>query len=354
MPAVPLPFFTFAILLILLTKVCLQRASGYRSTATFIAGCALLVLMSALRWQFDAPLLRQMQSLIAIALPALAWRCFARLTGRSGKQELTISIVPPVMALGLNLAAPAITDAVLMALYVGYGCALIGTAYQGPDAFIFTRLNDAGPAARMAFLAGSFLCFSGLTDLAIAVDFSLYQGQQAPQLVALSQAILLPFICLAIVYNGKSVPLDESTPAVETQHKSEELALLCQRVEARLCEQSLYLSPDLTLNTLARRMGIPARQISQAVNQSRGCNVSQWINRFRIHHAQRLLLASNAPVTEIMLEAGFATKSNFNREFTRISGMSPTEYRRSAEEARRPDVEMRQSHQQGADEYRCG
>ncbi|HBC80814.1 MAG TPA: AraC family transcriptional regulator, partial [Escherichia sp.] len=41
--------------------------------------------------------------------------------------------------------------------------------------------------------------------------------------------------------------------------------------------------------------------------------------------------------------AGFATKSNFNREFTRISGMSPTEYRRSAQEALTPDVEMRQS-----------
>lgn len=350
MPAVPLPFFTFAILLILLTKVCLQRASGYRSTATFIAGCALLVLMSALRWQFDAPLLRQIQSLVAIALPALAWRCFAQLTERSSRHKLAISLIPSAIALGLNLGVPATTDAVLMALYVGYGCALIGTAYQGPDAFIFTRLNDARPAALMAFLAGSFLCFSGLTDLAIAVDFSLYQGQQAPQLVALSQAILLPFICLAIVYNGKSVPPDESTPAVETQHKSEELALLCQRVEARICEQSLYLSPDLTLNTLARKMGIPARQISQAVNQSRGCNVSQWINRFRIHHAQRLLLASNAPVTEIMLEAGFATKSNFNREFTRVSGMSPTDFRHSAEGVLTPDAETHSSRQQAAGE----
>lgn len=354
MPAVPLPFLTFVILLMLLTKVCLQRGYGYRSTATFIAGCALLVLMSALRWQFDALYLRQIQSIVAIALPPLAWRCFARLTERSGRQKLAICLIPSAIALGLNLVAPATTDAVLMALYVGYGCTLIGTAYQGPDAFIFTRLNDAGPAARMAFLAGSFLCFSGLTDLAIAVDFSFYQGHQAPQLVALSQAILLPFICLAIIYNGKNVPPDEGIPATESQNNSEALALLCQRVEARLCEQSLYLSPDLTLNTLARRMGIPARQISQAVNQTQGCNVSQWINRFRIHHAQRQLLATDASVTEIMLEAGFATKSNFNREFTRISGMSPTEYRRSAEEALTPAVETRPSRQQGADGYRCG
>jgi AraC-like DNA-binding protein len=35
------------------------------------------------------------------------------------------------------------------------------------------------------------------------------------------------------------------------------------------------------------------------------------------------------PVTEIMLEAGFSTKSNFNREFLRVQGMSLSEWRKS-------------------------
>lgn len=196
MPAIPFPWYTLSILLILLLKVCLQRPAGYRSSATFIAGCSLLVLMSALRWQFDLVLLRQLQSIVAIALPPLAWHCF---TGQRLRHKIAAFVVPPALALALNLIAPATTDAVLMLLYIGYGCALIRTARQGSDTFIFRRLSDSGTTSSLAFTAGGFLCFSGLTDLAIALNFHFYQGQQAPQLVAISQAILLPFICFAIV-----------------------------------------------------------------------------------------------------------------------------------------------------------
>ncbi len=88
-------FYTFSILVILLLKVCLQRAPGYRSAAIFISGCALLVFMSALRWQFDAVILRQLQSIVAIALPPLAWRCFARLTTQSRPQKFPRYLIAP-------------------------------------------------------------------------------------------------------------------------------------------------------------------------------------------------------------------------------------------------------------------
>jgi AraC-like DNA-binding protein len=335
MPAIPVPFYTLSLLLMLLAKVWLQRPSGYRTLATFITGCALLVLMTALRWQFDALILRHLQSMLAIALPPLAWRCFARVTDQSRTSERLASLLPPVIALVLNLIAPISTDFVLMLLYIGYGGALIWTAYRGADAFVLARLTDARSTSVMAFLAGVFLCFSGLTDVAIMLDFAWYDGLQAPRLVALSQAILLPFICLAILYSGKKIPAADATPLippadVQSVEVDSDLVTLCERLERRLTEQQLFLNSDLTLDLLARKWVSPARQISRAVNAVRGCNVSQWINGFRIHHAQHLLLTTDAPVTSIMLEAGFATKSNFNREFVRISGVSPTEFRRAA------------------------
>lgn len=338
MPAIPFPWYTFSILLILLLKVILQRPAGYRSSATFIAGCSLLVLMSALRWQFDLRLLRQLQSIVAIVLPPLAWHCFASFTEQSPRQKIAAFVVVPALALALNLIAPTITDTVLMLLYIGYGSALIRTAKQGGDRFIFSRLSDSGPTALLAFISGVFLCFSGLTDLAIALDFYFYHGQQAPQLVAISQAILLPFICFAIVCSSRS-PLPEESPTTSptNNHESEEYAATYQRVETLISEQQLFLNPDLTLNTLARKAGIPTRQISKAVNLTRGCNVSQWINGFRILYAQQRLRTTSQPVIEVMLEAGFATKSNFHREFMRISGMSPTDYRRAAAENPEPD-----------------
>lgn len=343
MPAIPFPWYTLSILLILLLKICLQRPAGYRSSATFIAACSLLVLMSALRWQFDLVLLRQLQSIVAITLPPLAWHCFACFTEQHLRQKITAFVVPPVLALTLNLIAPATTDVVLMLLYIGYGAALIRTAHQGGDTFIFRRLSDSGTTSLLAFIAGVFLCFSGLTDLAIALDYHFYRGQQAPQLVALSQAVLLPFICFAIVCSSRPpVPVEEPVSLPEDskereESENEEHTATYQRIETLISEQQLFLNPDLTLNTLARKAGIPTRQISKAINLTRGCNVSQWINGFRIRYAQQLLSSTALPVTEVMLEAGFATKSNFHREFMRISGMSPTDYRRTAAENPEPD-----------------
>ncbi len=340
MLAIPFPWFTLSILLILLLKVYLQRPADYRNSVIFIAGCSLLVLMSALRWQFDLIQLRQLQYIMAITLPPLAWHCFACFTGQRLQQKIAAFVVPPTLALALNIIAPATTDAVLVLLYIGYGCALIRMALQSSDTFIFGRLSDSGSTSSLAFIAGVFLCFSGLTDLAIALNFHFYRGQQAPLLVAISQAILLPFICFAIASSWRpSLPAGEPvSPSEESkENNNDEYAQTYLRVNTLINEQNLYLNPDLTLNVLARKTGVPARQISKAVNLTLGCNVSQWINGFRIDYAQRLLRDTALPVTEVMLEAGFATKSNFHREFLRISGMTPTDYRRGAVENRVPD-----------------
>ncbi|MBP1853311.1 helix-turn-helix domain-containing protein [Rhizobium halophytocola] len=89
----------------------------------------------------------------------------------------------------------------------------------------------------------------------------------------------------------------------------------------------LYADTDLNLARLARRLGRPARSLSNAVNRVHGLSVSQYVNDFRVAEACRLLRDTEAPVTRILYEAGFLTKSNFNREFLRVTGMTPTAWR---------------------------
>ncbi|WP_327290156.1 AraC family transcriptional regulator [Sinorhizobium americanum] len=97
---------------------------------------------------------------------------------------------------------------------------------------------------------------------------------------------------------------------------------------------------NLTLSRLARRAGVPARQISGAVNRLARKNVSQYINDFRIAEACRLLRESDMSVTAAMLESGFQTKSNFNREFRRVTSLSPASWR----EQNRPSTEPTGTH----------
>ena len=58
-------------------------------------------------------------------------------------------------------------------------------------------------------------------------------------------------------------------------------------------------------------------------------------NSYRIREACHSLEAG-ASVTEAMLASGFNTKSNFNREFRRITGRTPSAWRRTATDGTPP------------------
>lgn len=161
----------------------------------------------------------------------------------------------------------------------------------------------------------------------------------APQLIALFQGMTLPLLCIAIVRAVKSVPAgepqaEETTTLSDDEAKDTTLAPLCLHIEKLVRAHAYYLDDtDLTLNKLARKLGIPARHISRAINATRQCNVSQWLNGFRIEKAQDMLRQPQLKITYIMLETGFISKSNFNREFMRITGKTPTAFRQAMDDS---------------------
>ena len=118
----------------------------------------------------------------------------------------------------------------------------------------------------------------------------------------------------------------ETPDAVPSSETSEDKEIITA-IDALMVEKQLYLDVDLNLDRLARKACIPTRQISAAVNRVMGKNVSQYVNGFRITEACRLLDETSRPVTEIMFQAGFQTKSNFNREFRRTTDITPLQWR---------------------------
>ena len=129
-------------------------------------------------------------------------------------------------------------------------------------------------------------------------------------------------------------PEQHSAPApvqrIAVAAASDEDRQIMEQLQQLLSDQPLYLDPNLTLQQVARKAVIPGRQISAAVNRLTDGNFSQWINAYRIDAICQQLRHSELPITELMLVGGFQTKSNFNREFRRITGMSPSEYRQQA------------------------
>ena len=112
--------------------------------------------------------------------------------------------------------------------------------------------------------------------------------QLASSLLAL--VILCGLTLTALLRPGlfQALDPDETAPAKHNL-PAEALEALASRAQAFMAQHEAYLEPDLTLNSLARRMGVGQRDLSQALNQSIGRHFFDFINSARIEHAKALI-----------------------------------------------------------------
>lgn len=92
--------------------------------------------------------------------------------------------------------------------------------------------------------------------------------------------------------------------------------------------ERLFLDSNLTLPQLAEHLETTSHRLSQCINQMFEQNFSEWLNGYRIQEAQRLLLETDNKILAIALESGFNSLSVFNPAFKRITGITPTQFRK--------------------------
>ena len=85
----------------------------------------------------------------------------------------------------------------------------------------------------------------------------------------------------------------------------------------------------LTLAKVAGSVGVHETHLSREFRRYYRCTVGEYIRHLRIEFACHQLSTSSTPLSEIALAACFADQSHFARTFKRITGMSPTSYRKT-------------------------
>jgi len=78
---------------------------------------------------------------------------------------------------------------------------------------------------------------------------------------------------------------------------------------------------------LARESGLSRNYFTVRFRQRFGVGVDQYLLLRRIELARSLLLSSELPIKEIAFECGIPDPQYFNKQFRRVTGMSPTAYR---------------------------
>lgn len=323
----PVPIVVALVLAFLLLRAVL-RGEGHPMLRALIAACAAQSVLVALVQHYGIAALRPVQPVTATLLPPLAWLAFVAVSQRPlSLARDAAHALAPAAALAALVVAPAALDLVIVGAFAGYGASLLRATVGEGAALPGARLESGDVPHVVWRLVGAALLASALGDLLIAADGTLGEGAWRGPIVSLSgSAVLLAIGALALSRDidppAPGDAPDAPPPAPDPQEATRDAALIA-RLERLLDDDGAHLDPDLTLARLARKLGAPAKTLSGAINRTYGESVSRVVNRRRIAHAAALL-EGGAPVTRAMLESGFNTKSNFNREFGRLKGMSPT------------------------------
>ena len=105
------------------------------------------------------------------------------------------------------------------------------------------------------------------------------------------------------------------------------LAAWQQKRVARYIEE--HLSDAIPLTELAGMAGLSPYHFARAFKHSFGVPPHRYHMTRRVAQAKVLLARSTVTVTEIALKVGFSETSSFTAAFRKLTGHSPTEFRRS-------------------------
>ncbi|MEE1943777.1 AraC family transcriptional regulator [Pedobacter sp. KR3-3] len=93
-----------------------------------------------------------------------------------------------------------------------------------------------------------------------------------------------------------------------------------------------YLADDLNLIKLAEQLNMSSHQLSYVINNGFNENFYQLINRYRVEEAKKLILdpkMDHLSLLGIAFEVGFSSKTVFNTTFKKMTGQTPSEYKRN-------------------------
>lgn len=134
----------------------------------------------------------------------------------------------------------------------------------------------------------------------------------------------------ASIFNG--TPIKKIIPFVKYEKTglSTEFSLeMKEKLEVLMAEKKPYLNPDLRLDHLANMLDVSRHHASQIINEHFSVNFFDFVNRFRIKEAERLLSSDDErlSISDIAFQSGFNNRISFYKAFKKVLNTTPSDYR---------------------------
>ncbi|MEL7122767.1 MAG: helix-turn-helix domain-containing protein [Bacteroidota bacterium] len=148
--------------------------------------------------------------------------------------------------------------------------------------------------------------------------------------------LAIAFIILFIAYYQVALPsvfqfksIAKEVKYAQSKFSAEDLDQLKLKLEEIMAKKKPYLNSKLLKSELAELMEINAPELSRLLNERIGMSFFEYVNYYRIHEFIRLAKSSiveQKTLLGLAQEAGFNSKSTFNKSFKQIMGCPPSEY----------------------------
>ncbi|UWR25864.1 helix-turn-helix domain-containing protein [Sulfitobacter sp. S223] len=324
MPSLPIPMISALILSCLLLRLLIVD-KRHGPLAMLLALCALQGLIISLAQHFQVSWARPLQPVTASLIPPMAWVAFQTTAVRKPNARDAVHLIGPFCVVAALLIQPQPLDFLIPAVFAGYGLAIVWQSRKGADALPRMRLEAGDMPGLVWQIIGWALIASALSDGLIVLVQIIGMGYLQPWIISIASSTTLAVIGVLTLSGALGAGAPDPEEAAAPREADALDTQIMTQLDALMAQAQPYLNPDLTMSQLSRRLRVPVKQLSGAINRVTGDNVSRYINAARIAAAQNSLL-SGENVTAAMLGAGFNTKSNFNREFLRVAGASPSDW----------------------------
>ncbi|HWQ79776.1 MAG TPA: AraC family transcriptional regulator [Anaerovoracaceae bacterium] len=88
-----------------------------------------------------------------------------------------------------------------------------------------------------------------------------------------------------------------------------------------------HFTENITLGDLAKHEYLSTYYLSRYIKQSTGLSFQQWLSSVRSEFAEKLLVSTDKTISQIALEAGFASTKYLISNFKKWYGCTPSKYR---------------------------
>lgn len=196
-----------------------------------------------------------------------------------------------------------------------YAVCGLGSLYWLAQTVLLVVMIDAADTA----VPPAFINVASLAGLAVVAATVLWGLRQRPPLVPDHDDPNTP-------EPSKGQPPGKYEKSALSADASRRLG---RKLRAAMEVDHLHKDSNLSLWALARHIGASPNYVSQTLNEEIGESFFDFVNGYRVAEAKTLLTTTDQSILAITYDVGFNARSSFYNAFKRITGQTPSSFRKN-------------------------